>query len=335
MLRRGSLVSACAATALGAVAVPAAVAQVNGARDAGEYGAARATQNVGTGFGNNFSELNAAYATFNPGAGTLRLLLTGNLEGNGNGIVVFMDTRAGGAVANTLPGGFGQFGSVGGARVDDWGTDLDGGPGINPSPGGGSVVSPGFNPDLALEINAGGGGANYFINVIDLTVPNEPLPNRDVFLGQNAVNGPAVTQTYFREPTNTPRGTVTHAFNNTNTAGVNALGDPPGDPLSANTGLELEFDTTFLNLDPGASEVRFFAFVTNGGGDFLSNQFLPGIGATENLGGPGGAGGTPLFDIRTLQGATSFFTAAVPEPASLSAVSLAGICLLARRRVAR
>ena len=45
---------------------------------------------------------------------------------------------------------------------------------------------------------------------------------------------------------------------------MNALGDPAGDPLSANTGLELEFDTTFLNLDPGATEVRFFAFVTNG-----------------------------------------------------------------------
>jgi hypothetical protein len=319
--------------ALGAMAVPAALAQVNGANDAGEYGAARATQNVGTGFGNNFSELNAAFATWNPGAGTLRLLLTGNLEGNGNGIVLFMDTRAGGAIANTLPGGFGQMGSVGGARIDDWGTDTDGGPGVTPTPGGGSVLSPGFNPDLALEINSGGGGANYFINVIDLTIPNEPNPDKDIFLGQNATNGPGVTQTYVRS--GGPRGNVTHAFNNTNTAGVNALGDPPGDPLSATTGLEFEFDTTFLNLGAGVNEVRFFAFVTNGSGDFLSNQFLPGIGATSNLGGPGGVGGTPLFDIREFANSTSFFTVTVPEPASLSVASLAGVCLLARRRAAR
>jgi hypothetical protein len=306
-------VAAGAALIAGASALPA-YAQVNGALDAGEYGPAIATQNVGTGFGNNFSELNAAYGKFSPGTGIVNLLITGNLEGNGNGIVLFLDSRPGGAIASTLGSGHGVMGSMGGARIDDWGTDTDGGAGVSATPGGGSILSPGFNPDVALEINSGGGGANYFINVIDLTIPNEPNPDKDIFLGSNATNGPAVTQTYTRSTG--PAGDITHAFNNTNTAGVNATGDPAGDPLSATTGLELGLSTPFLNPGVGVTELKVFAVLTNGGGDFLSNQFLPGIGATDNLGGPGGLGGAPLFDIREFSGATSYFSIVVPEPAT-------------------
>ncbi|MEO6436594.1 MAG: hypothetical protein ABIP55_12655 [Tepidisphaeraceae bacterium] len=206
-----------------------AAVTVDGAITAGEYGAALVSQNTPTGFGNNQSELNQAFGNYVPG-GALELALTGNLEGNGNGVVIFIDSKAGGAIANSFGGGYGQFGSVGGARIDDWGTDTDGGAGVSPTPGGGSVLAPNFNPDYALEINANGGGASYFINVIDLTVPNEPNANRDVFLGSGTTNSAAaVTQMYLRDGGFTDTGDVTHSFNNTNTAGVNGydFGTPP------------------------------------------------------------------------------------------------------------
>ena len=301
---RNVLATAAAAAIAVAIAPPrkASANTVDGIVGAGEYSMTLATQNNPTGFGNNFSELNQALANYTPG-GNLELALTGNLEGNGNGLVIFIDSRAGGAVANSAGGGFNQFGSVGGQRIDDWGNDVDGGTGVSPPTGGASVVSAGFNPDYALEINAGGGGANYFINIVDLHVPNEPSDNRDVFLGGNArKNSPTdpaaspVTQTYFRDGGATDGGDITHAFDNTNTDGVTDA-DASG-AATATKGIEFLFEDQFIAKDAGFA-VRMLPFITNGGGDFLANQFLPGLGGTHgNLGGPGGDGGTPLFDAR-------------------------------------
>lgn len=294
---------------------------IDGALGGGEYGAALAVQTTGTGFGDNFSELDAAFGKFL--GSDFQLALTGNLEGNGNGLVIFFDTRAGGAVAATLPGDYGQLGQFGGARVDDWGNDVDGGFGVSNPPGGPSILDPGFNPDFAVEINAGGGGANYFINIIDMTVPNAPdQPTRDVFLGGNATGGGAATHVY-----SVNGGSVTHAFNNSNTAGVTD-GDASG-ALTATTGFEFLFSAQFLDADPG-HEIKFLPFITNGGGDYLSNQFLPGLGAgVPNLGGPGGDGGTPLFDAQVF-GGDQFVVA--PEPASLALLCLGLVASLRRRR---
>ena len=283
---------------------------VDGTLKAG-YFAPIAIQGTPTQFGNNFSELNAAYARLDKN-GNLSLLLTGNLETNGNGLVLFIDSRAGGAVADsvTIPGGYGILGSFGGQRSDDWGTDTDGGSGTF-TPAGPSILDPGFNPDVSIEINAGGGGPGYYTNIIDMTEPNDPTSlDRDDYLGPNTLNaGSSTPQTYTRSDGLTSKGsggTIEHAFNNTNTAGVSDT--DASTALTATTGYEALISSQFLAND--GQRIKILAFITNGGGDYLSNQFLAkdGIGAaTGNLGGPGDPGGTPLFDAQVFAG-DQFFT---------------------------
>jgi len=312
--------------ALLALAGSANAAVIDGSVSPGEYSLMLAVQDTPTGFGDNFSELDAAYANIMPD-GAIELALTGNLEGNGNGLIIFMDTRDGGAVANILAGGYGELGEFGGARVDDWGNDIDGDFGVTHPAGGPSILDPGFDPDFAIEINTD--GSTYWTNIIDMTVPNSPdQPTRDVFLGANAVNGGGTTQAY-----SVNGGDVTHAFDNTNVDGVWGYdwGNPPGqlgDPLSATTGFEFLFSAAFLNADPG-HEIKILPFITSGDGGYLSNQFLPGLNGAENLGGPGGLGGTPLFDAREFDG-DQFLV--VPTPGTLAMFGLAGIAALRRRR---
>lgn len=291
-MRRTSFVLACV------VGSAAASAQVNGLIAPGEYSAMLAAQTVGTGFGNNSSELDAAYAGFGAD-GAFRLGFTGNLEQSGNTLVLFLDVRLGGGVSSTLPGGYGVLGSIGGQRADDWGTDNDGDFGVSPTPGGGSILSPDFNPDYAIEISSSGG--QFFVNVIDLTLPNEPHPNRDVYLGSHSVGFSALMGTY---PLN--GGRVVAAFDNSNTQGVNDFFDVPGDPLSASTGVELELGPEFLALLPGGTPIRMMACISNGGGDYLSNQFLPGLPeGTDNLGAASDpVFGEPLFDARNYASST-------------------------------
>jgi hypothetical protein len=311
-----------------ALAVSACANVVDGVISPSEYGAVIGRQNAPTGFGDNQNELDVAYANRIAGQG-LQLALTGNVQGNS--IVIFVDTRAGGAVASTLSGGYGQLGSFGGQRVDDWGNDTDQSEAENGPAGGASVLPPGFNPDFALDFNDDFG--TQYLNVIDMTVPNHPSQvNRDIFLG-NPTGQFAQTFNYTRDGGATPSGTVKVAMDNSNTAGVFGydFGTPPGtlgDPDSASTGLELDMDEAFIRADEGY-EIKMMAFITNGGGYFLSNQFLNGIGPVENLGEPGGTGGDPLFDAR-LFGANPVMV--IPEPAMVGSLIM-GAALLLRRRL--
>src|SRR3954454_22547086 len=136
MLRNRSrqlLAAAVAATLGGSAAAASFAAAVDGVVSPGEYGNALALQGTQTGYGNDQSELDGLYGTYTPG-GSLNFALTGNLTNNG--MVVFLDARSGGGIANTAPGGFNQLGSVGGERSDDWGTDTDGGAPVGATPGG-------------------------------------------------------------------------------------------------------------------------------------------------------------------------------------------------------
>ncbi len=288
-------------------------AQINGALDAGDnYGSARAVQDTPTGFGDNESEINAVFANYTD-SGPLRLLVTGNLTNNS--YVFFFDNRTGGCVDNVLAGGYGEIGSIGGAKCDDWGTDTDGGFGVNPIIP--SVLDPDFDPDFAIEVALFDGV--YYTNVIDLTVPNEPSDTRDVYLGSHIPDGTPITFDYLTlgAPVGFG-GQLTSAFNNTNTAGVLGydFGNPPGplgDPLSATTGYEMELDATFLNRE--GTSFKVMVFLTNGGGDFLSNQFCPGLDGAENLGFGGDPPGTEsLFDARNYTGVRYIDLLATPCP---------------------
>ncbi len=293
------------ATCLIAVAVLGAVSgaaraqiTVDGHIDSSEYGAPLATQSTATGWGDNTNELDALYGQFSGGA--LNLGVTGNLEGTGNGLIIFLDTQSGGGIANTAGGGYNQFGSIGGQRVDDWGTDTDGSDAVSPTPGGGSIVNAGFNPEKAIEMNYYAAGNAYYINIIDLTQPNDDThPNKDIYLGQNAPGPTSVTQYYFRDYGSTYAGSITHAFDDSNTAGI--TGDPNalGDATTANTGFELGMDSDFIQHEPGKA-VRVMAFISNTDGSYLSNQFLPALHYADSgdLGGAGGWGGDPLVDVR-------------------------------------
>ena len=314
-----------------------AMAQVNGQLDAGEYGAALSRQTAPTGFGDNINELNELYARITSN-GSLQWLVTGNLEQNGNRALTFLDAKPGGGIETTLPNGYGVFGSIGGAGIDDFGTDTDGGFGVNPTPGGGSIMFPNFNPEKGVDSNRFRGAADdrYYINLIDLTVPNQErssttglLTNRDRYLGFGDVfpntNDPAAevtrTLTYTRlsdtadengVQAELPAGFGQAAFDNSNTDGVfgRDFANPPGLLGFANEatkGMELLFDAQMVDNLPG-TPIKMFIVLNNNGGDFLSNQVLggnvaggQGIGLpidTTNLGNPGGDGGAPLLDMQ-------------------------------------
>jgi hypothetical protein len=301
--RRAVRAAAMAAAAAAAVTATlsgdrASAATINGTVAPAEYATTLATQTTPTGFGDNVSELNQALTNYTPG-GNLELALTGNLEEIGNGLIVFIDSKAGGGIGSSAANGFNQFASVSGERTQHWGTDTNPGTGVTPSPGGGSIVPAGFNPDYALEIHNTGGSA-YFINVIDLALPNAPSANRDIPLSSAALNsGVATTHTYTRfDANNAPvdSGDVTSSFDNTNAAGVTDTS--AANAATATKGIELLFEGQFLGKTPGHA-LRMLAFITSSDGQFLSNQFLPGLGAgAPNPGEANDPPGTPLFDAR-------------------------------------
>ena len=110
-----------------------------------------ATQTRPTGFGNNQSEINQLFARSD---GTnLHIGITGNIEQNGNALVLLLDTRAGGN--NTLN----YTGGDGGNRINE----------LN-----GDTFDTGFNPDFILDTNNSGGARDAFT----------------LYLGRNPAPGP-------------------------------------------------------------------------------------------------------------------------------------------------
>lgn len=250
------------------------------------YGAAISVQAIQTQFGDNFSELNAAYAGVQNGQ--LFLMLTGNLEGNFNKLNLFLDTNASGTT-NVLN-----------AAGNDGSDTMDG-----------LTFDTGFTPDYHVIVRRGLGGAG---NQFDLDISNLATGDfasfTDVFAGSQ--EGFANTGT----PNNgslTPNPIGVGYFN-LNTAGVTG-GTGAADQTAAQAvraGFEVCLDLSDIG-SPSGTDIKALAFVTNDNLGFTSNQFLAplpldldGVGfGTSNL------GNTNEIDLSNIAG-DQCFTIAIP-----------------------
>lgn len=289
--------------------VASAAPTLDGVRDAA-YGGPAAVQSVQTGFGDNFSELDAAYAYVE--GGTLYLMLTGNLENNFNRLNIFIDSKAGGQ--NTLQNSA-NFGGTN-PENDNWAGKHAG-----------MTFDTGFEADYMLSLRNGNSGGNRFD--VDYSVVGGGLGN---FLAAGNIFGGTLTGA---NAAALPNG-IGIAFNNSNVGGVvggtgaaNAAA-----ALGVTTGIELAIPLAAIG-NPG-DVIKISAMINGSNHDYLSNQFLGGLPAdTGNLGGDGAGGFTgSLSGIDLNQFAGNQYFRVVPEPASLAL--LGGLVpLLFRRRAQR
>jgi hypothetical protein len=281
-----------------AVSTPALAVTIDGTRDV-EYGAALAVQTVQTGFGDNFSEWNAAYATIS--GGKLNLMLTGNLEDNFNKLNIFIDSKAGGQSV------FDSSGNDNAGRMD------------------GLVFDVGFTADYHVIARRGGG------NTFDLDFANLGAQSASGYpnLFAGATSGSGATGTGVNAVA------INVAYDGSNAAGI-VGGSAAADPIAAaavTTGLELSIDLVDLGYVGGAINVMIGQ---NGGGhDFWSNQFLGGLSAPQgNLGGDGGGNftGEGAIDFTQLAGNQFFTIPGIPEPTTMVLVAVGSLVGLLRRR---
>ncbi len=312
MTKQIALVAMCG------LAASASAQTIDGTRDA-SYGAPIVVQQVQTQFGDNESELNAAYAQVS--AGRLNLLLTGNIQKNFNKVNIFIDSIAGGE--NTLDG----------TAAYDF---------ANVSQNfGGMTFDSGFAADY--HIFARSGGPNLEVDFIDRLGGGIATVN-----GNSGVGGPFIggVSTGSIVPGSLAAGagagalnnTLIFAYNDTNTAGVTG-GTGAADQAAAaavTTGLEFSIALEDLGLPANfVGEIKISAFVGNGDNNFNSNQFLGGLPAgTGNLGGDGAGGFTGNLagvDLNQFEG-NQFFTVFIPSPASAALLGMGALAGMRRRR---
>jgi len=279
--------------ALLAVFAGAAFAQpvIDGTIAGDSYGPAASVQAVQTNFGDNMSELDAAYCVT---VGTrYYLALTGNLEANFNKLEIFIDSKPGGEnVLSGLPGN------------------------DNTSKMAGLTFDPGFEPDYLIFVRHGNfGGDRFDLDFGELGTANFSS-YADIFGG--TLDGSGVTGVGLNAQP------IEVGFNNSNGGGVMG-GTGAADQtaaLAVRTGLELGIDLADLGFAGG--DIKVCAFVNGSNHDYVSNQFLgPLTPPQDNLGGDGTGvfTGVVNFDLGTFVGEQFFTCSEQPVPVKRSSWS--------------
>ena len=275
----------------------AAAPTVDGTLD-GTYGGALAVQTTQTQFGDNFSELNAAYGVID--GGVLHLMITGNIEANFNKLEIFIDSAAGGQSVFSSAGNDNSF-------VMD-----------------GLIFDNGFTADYHMIVRRG--GTQFDVDFADLGAVTS-TNYTDIFSG--LLEGSATTGTGVNA------NGIGVGYNNANIAGIagGAGAADTANALAVTTGLELAINLSDLGWN-GTDDINVMVGVNGSNHDFWSNQFLGGLGTPQgNLGGDGAGNFTGAGDIDFLSiNGDQFFTVQVPEPGSLALLGLGGLALLRRRR---
>ncbi|MBN2445734.1 MAG: hypothetical protein JXO22_03360, partial [Phycisphaerae bacterium] len=255
---------------------------IDGAKDA-EYGDPIVVQDTQTNFGDNLSELDAAYAYF--AGDRLHLFIAGNLETNYNKLELFFDTLPGEG-QNRLLNGVNptvDFDALG--RMGDDGS------------GNGLTFDPNFAADYWMAIAAGGSPVEMYTNYARLGDPNDPNQAVGYYMGRGRFSD--LTNGGLIEPmpgSIQPLPFVLLAtVDNSNTEGViGGIARVDADPNDGENPAEVmtgyEFSIPLSAIGDPDPQVGFMicAFVNGGGHDFVSNQVLGGLGGSDNLADPRG-----------------------------------------------
>ena len=259
---------------------------VDGTRAGDPYGTAEAFQLVETGFGDNQSELNAAFCTM--GGGRLYLMLTGNIEGNFNKIEIFIDSKPGGEnILSGVPG-------------NDFASNMAG-----------MGFDAGFLADYHLIARRGNSSGDRFD--LDFAALGTPSFSSYGNIFGGSQTGAGATGTGLNTQP------IEVAYDDSNVGGV-VGGSGPANVIAAGavqTGLELGI--ALADLGHAGGDIRVCAFINNQDHNFASNQFLGPLAPPQVNMGADGLGtftGSISFNLANFAGNQYFSCPDQPVPAT-------------------
>ena len=247
---------------------------LDGQLDAG-YPTASALQGISTNFGDsdfgqpgfsNGSELNSIHVDVQDGS--IVIFLSGNLESNFNKLEVFIDARDGGQNQLRHDNSDVDFGGL--RRMGN----------SNENATDGLIFDEGFEPDAWISLTCADDGFGGFVTYANFAELRTNGNGTGLFLGSgssgtdvmNGENGIAI------------------AIDNSNVGGVGGgIGNDCG--IDVNTGMEISIPSFVIDWDFEGlplDDIKVCAFINGSGHDFLSNQIMPGIPPSDNLGEPRG-----------------------------------------------